>query len=113
VALDDFGTGYSAMSYLNKFKVDYVKIDQSFVQGISDDINDRTIVEAIVAMAHKLRLKVIAEGVETTAQRDFLASIDCDFAQGYLFAKPMPRIEFETLLFENPRVPLPAGEKSG
>jgi len=102
VALDDFGTGYSAMSYLNKFRVDYVKIDQSFVQGVSTDGSDRAIVEAIVAMAHKLGLKVIAEGVETEAQRDFLLSIACDYAQGFLFAKPMPQIEFEAVLFGNP-----------
>ncbi|MDD5250427.1 MAG: EAL domain-containing protein [Rhodocyclaceae bacterium] len=105
VALDDFGTGYSAMSYLNKFRVDYVKIDQTFVQGISDDINDRAIVEAIVAMAHKLRLKVIAEGVETERQRDFLATVGCDFAQGYFFARPMPQAEFEALL--DAAAPLP------
>lgn len=105
VALDDFGTGYSAMSYLNKFSVDYVKIDQSFVKGISSDIHDRAIVEAIVAMAHKLGLKVIAEGVETAAQRDFLGAIECDFAQGYLFARPMPAIDFEALLFAGTAIP--------
>ncbi len=112
VALDDFGTGYSAMSYLNKFRVDYVKIDQSFVQGISDDLHDRTIVEAIVAMAHKLRLKVIAEGIETEAQREFLATIDCDFGQVYLFARPMPEAEFEALLFGEGPLPLPRAQDS-
>ena len=108
VALDDFGTGYSAMSYLNKFHVDYVKIDQSFVQGISPAGNDRAIVEAIVAMAHKLGLKVIAEGVETEEQRAFLAAIECDYAQGYLFAKPMPQGDFEALLAAGALIPAPS-----
>jgi diguanylate cyclase (GGDEF)-like protein/PAS domain S-box-containing protein len=98
VALDDFGTGYSTMAYLKKFHVDYVKIDQSFVREIASDPGDRVIVEAIIAMAHKLDLKVIAEGVETVEQRDLLAAAACDYAQGYLFARPMPGEEFEKLL---------------
>ncbi len=98
VALDDFGTGYSAMSYLKKFHIDYVKIDQSFVRGLTTDHGDRVIVEAIIAMAHKLELKVIAEGVETVEQRDMLIAASCDYAQGYLFARPMPGEEFERLL---------------
>ncbi|HEX8989158.1 MAG TPA: EAL domain-containing protein [Rhodocyclaceae bacterium] len=110
VALDDFGTGYSSMSYLNKFHVDYVKIDQTFVQGLPDNDGDKTIVEAIIAMAHKLRLKVIAEGVETEAQHDFLVAAGCDFAQGFLFAEPLPRPEFEALLFSD--LPLPARPKA-
>jgi EAL domain-containing protein (putative c-di-GMP-specific phosphodiesterase class I) len=103
VALDDFGTGYSSMSYLKKFAIDYVKIDQSFIRDIASDPGDRVIVEAIIAMAHKLELKVIAEGVETTEQRDLLAAASCDYAQGYLFARPMPGEEFEKLLVENMR----------
>jgi len=103
VALDDFGTGYSSMSYLKKFAIDYVKIDQSFIRDIASDPGDRVIVEAIIAMAHKLDLKVIAEGVETTEQRDLLAAASCDYAQGYLFARPMPGEEFEKLLVENMR----------
>jgi EAL domain-containing protein (putative c-di-GMP-specific phosphodiesterase class I) len=98
VAIDDFGTGYSALSYLKKFDIDYLKIDQSFVRNLSADSSDFVLCEAIVVMAHKLGLKVIAEGVETTLQRDLLASIGCDYAQGYLFAKPLPAIEFEGLL---------------
>jgi len=101
VALDDFGTGYSTMSYLKKFHVDYVKIDQSFIREIASDPGDRVIVEAIIAMAHKLDLKVIAEGVETIEQRDLLAAACCDYAQGYLFARPMPGEEFEKLLLTN------------
>jgi EAL domain-containing protein (putative c-di-GMP-specific phosphodiesterase class I) len=98
VAIDDFGTGYSALSYLKKFDIDYLKIDQSFVRNLSADSSDFVLCEAIVVMAHKLGLKVIAEGVETTLQRDLLASIGCDYAQGYLFAKPLPAMEFEGLL---------------
>ncbi len=103
VALDDFGTGYSSMSYLKKFAIDYVKIDQTFIRDIASDPGDRVIVEAIIAMAHKLDIKVIAEGVETPEQRDLLAAAACDYAQGYLFARPMPGAEFEKLLVENMR----------
>jgi EAL domain-containing protein (putative c-di-GMP-specific phosphodiesterase class I) len=86
------------LSYLKKFDIDYLKIDQSFVRNLSADSSDFVLCEAIVVMAHKLGLKVIAEGVETTLQRDLLASIGCDYAQGYLFAKPLPAMEFEGLL---------------
>lgn len=94
IALDDFGTGYSAMAYLKKFPIDYLKIDRSFVRDIELDANDRAIAEAIVVMAHKLGLKVIAEGVETELQRDILAAVGCEYVQGYLYAKPMPEEEF-------------------
>lgn len=100
VSLDDFGTGYSAMSYLKKFDIDYLKIDKSFVRDMTTDPSDRAIAEAIIVMAHKLGLRVIAEGVETAEQRDLLAAADCDFAQGYLFARPMPQAEFEAFLKE-------------
>ncbi|NTV11888.1 MAG: EAL domain-containing protein, partial [Zoogloea sp.] len=98
IALDDFGTGYSAMSYLKKFHIDYLKIDQSFVRDMGHDPADRAIAEAIIVMAHKLGLKVIAEGVETIAQRDLLTTAGCDYGQGYLFARPLPAAEFEALL---------------
>ncbi len=94
VAIDDFGTGYSALSYLNKFDIDYLKIDQSFVRNLHAESSDFVLCEAIIVMAHKLGLKVIAEGVETEMQRDLLASIACDFGQGYLFARPMPAEAF-------------------
>ncbi len=90
VAIDDFGTGYSALSYLKKFDIDYLKIDQSFIRNLSADSSDFILCEAIIIMAHKLGLKVIAEGVETEQQRDLLISIGCDYGQGYLFAEPMP-----------------------
>jgi diguanylate cyclase (GGDEF)-like protein/PAS domain S-box-containing protein len=90
ISLDDFGTGYSAMSYLKKFPIDFLKIDQSFVRDMATDHGDQAIVEAIIVMAHKLGMKVIAEGVETVAQRDMLKAAGCDFGQGYLFSRPIP-----------------------
>nr|WP_232063457.1 EAL domain-containing protein [Undibacterium sp. KW1] len=98
VALDDFGTGYSSLSYLKKFDIDYLKIDQSFVRNLATDASDIVLSEAIIMMAHKLDLKVIAEGVETQQQHDLLKQAGCDFAQGYLFSKPLPPEEFEILL---------------
>jgi len=98
VAIDDFGTGYSALSYLKKFDIDYLKIDQSFVRSLAADVNDMALSEAIIVMAHKLGLKVIAEGIETEEQRKLLASAGCDYGQGYLFSRPIPPEEFEVLL---------------
>jgi EAL domain-containing protein (putative c-di-GMP-specific phosphodiesterase class I) len=90
ISLDDFGTGYSAMSYLKRFPLDYLKIDQTFVREMTSDHGDQAIVEAIIVMAHKLGLKVIAEGVETAEQSAMLKAAGCDYGQGYLFARPMP-----------------------
>jgi diguanylate cyclase (GGDEF)-like protein/PAS domain S-box-containing protein len=98
IAIDDFGTGYSSLSYLNKFDIDYLKIDQSFVRNIGPTSSDQALCEAIIVMAHKLGLKVIAEGVETTAQHDMLFAAGCDFAQGYLYSKPVPPEEFEKFM---------------
>ncbi len=98
VALDDFGTGYSALSYLKKFDIDYLKIDQSFTRNLSHDNEDMALCEAMVVMAHKLGLKVVAEGVETELQRDLLKGIGCDYAQGYLFGRPVPGEEFVSLI---------------
>jgi diguanylate cyclase (GGDEF)-like protein/PAS domain S-box-containing protein len=103
VALDDFGTGYSSLSYLKKFDIDYLKIDRSFTRNLAPNSSDMALSEAIIVMAHKLGLKVIAEGVETPEQRDLLAAAGCDYGQGYLFARPMPATQFDTLL----RVPVP------
>lgn len=90
LAIDDFGTGYSSLSYLNKFELDYLKIDQSFVRALVISPKQFALCEAIVVMAHKLGLRVIAEGIETDEQRALLAGMGCDFGQGYLFAKPQP-----------------------
>ncbi|MDD5301190.1 MAG: EAL domain-containing protein [Gallionella sp.] len=98
VSIDDFGTGYSSLSYLKKFDIDYLKIDQSFVRHLEVDHNDLVLCEAIIVMAHKLGIKVIAEGVETQKQRDMLAAAECDYAQGYLYSRPIPADEFEELL---------------
>lgn len=94
VELDDFGTGYSALSYLKKFKIDFLKIDRSFVQDIVSDANDRAIVEAIIAMAKSLGISLIAEGVETHDQARILSAVGCDLAQGFLYARPMPEQQF-------------------
>ena len=102
VSIDDFGTGYSSMSYLKRLDIDYLKIDQSFVAEMLHDRTSLTITETIIVMAHKLGLKVIAEGVETTAQRACLSTHGCDFVQGFLFAKPLPANEFEKLLLRQP-----------
>ncbi|MYM26484.1 EAL domain-containing protein [Duganella sp. FT135W] len=101
VALDDFGTGYSSLSYLKKFDIDYLKIDRSFTRNLAPDSSDMALSEAIIVMAHKLDLKVIAEGVETPEQRDLLATAGCDYGQGYLFAKPMPATQFDAFLRDN------------
>ena len=98
VSLDDFGTGYSSLSYLKKFDIDYLKIDQSFVRDLANDRNDMALCEAIIVMAHKLGLKVIAEGVETAQQRKLLTDAGCDYAQGYLFSRPISATEFEKIL---------------
>lgn len=98
VSLDDFGTGYSSLSYLQKFDIDFVKIDQSFVRHLTVNSTDLALCKAIVVMAHALDMRVIAEGVETVQQRDLLAEAGCDFAQGYLYAQPMTAADFEAFV---------------
>jgi EAL domain-containing protein (putative c-di-GMP-specific phosphodiesterase class I) len=101
VSLDDFGTGYSSLSYLKKFNIDNIKIDQSFVRNLAEDSDDMVLCEAMIAMAHKLGIKVIAEGIETTAQRDLLLKAGCDFGQGYLYSRPVSADEFDKLLLKS------------
>jgi diguanylate cyclase (GGDEF)-like protein len=98
VSLDDFGTGFSSLSYLRRLSLDTLKIDRSFVMDLPDDDDAKGIFEAIIVMAHVLGLTVIAEGVETEEQRDFLRSIECDEIQGYLVSKPVPPDEFTHFL---------------
>jgi EAL domain-containing protein (putative c-di-GMP-specific phosphodiesterase class I) len=97
LAIDDFGTGYSSLSRLKRFPIDVLKIDQTFVRGIISDPNDAAIVSAIITMAHALGIKVVAEGVETREQLEFLNARDCDFVQGYYFSRPLPGDEIESL----------------
>ncbi len=98
VSLDDFGTGYSSLSYLKKFDIDYLKIDQSFTRNLSPNATDLTLCEAIIVMAHKLGIKVVAEGIETQEQCDLLIAAGCDYGQGYLFSRPVFADEFNKLL---------------
>jgi diguanylate cyclase (GGDEF)-like protein len=103
VAIDDFGTGYSSLSYLKRLPIDTVKLDRSFVKGATTDPDDAALVMAIVTLAHNLRHRVIAEGVEMEEQAAFLHLLRCDEAQGYLFGKPMPPEAFEASMKNNPR----------
>jgi diguanylate cyclase (GGDEF)-like protein/PAS domain S-box-containing protein len=103
LAIDDFGTGYSSLSYLKRFPVDYVKIDQTFIRDLTPGSEDAAITRAIIAMAHSLELKVVAEGVETQSQMDFLKSQRCDEIQGYLISKPVPAEQFAELLRDQAR----------
>ena len=97
LVLDDFGTGYSSLSYLKHLPLDTIKIDRSFVAGLSEDA-DRSIVEAVVPLAHGLRIGVVAEGIETEAQRRRLIELGCGLGQGYLFSRPVPAAEAGRLL---------------
>ena len=89
ISIDDFGTGYSSLAYLKQLEVDYLKIDKSFVRDLETDDNDRAIIEAIVVMAKRLDIGIVAEGVETASQKDILIQMGCDWLQGYYYARPL------------------------
>ncbi|MFM8342404.1 MAG: EAL domain-containing protein [Methylomonas sp.] len=97
ISIDDFGTGYSSLSYLKKYQIDYLKIDRSFVSNININSTDMVICEAMILMAHKLGMKVIAEGIENEEQLQLLKQAGCDYGQGFLFSKPLNAITFEQL----------------
>ncbi|MGK9415894.1 putative bifunctional diguanylate cyclase/phosphodiesterase [Pseudomonas cedrina] len=106
LAMDDFGTGYSSLSYLKKFPIDIIKIDRSFIHEIPDNQDDMEITSAVIAMAHNLKLKVVAEGIETAEQLAFLRRHRCDVGQGYLFDRPIPGAELLEKLKRYPRGPI-------
>jgi EAL domain-containing protein (putative c-di-GMP-specific phosphodiesterase class I) len=108
LAIDDFGTGYSSLNYLKKFPIDTVKVDKSFVMDIPQSADDKAITAAVIAMAHRLNMEVVAEGVETPAQLDFLLAQECEFGQGYLFGRAVPLQEIRRML--RPKTPRAAGQ---
>jgi EAL domain-containing protein (putative c-di-GMP-specific phosphodiesterase class I) len=101
IAIDDFGTGYSSLAYLKRFPIDSVKIDRSFIVDLPGDADDAAITRGVIAMAHSLRLKVIAEGVETREQSEFLREHGCDELQGNYVSPPLPQERFMDLLQGN------------
>ncbi|MBU1187327.1 MAG: EAL domain-containing protein, partial [Acidobacteria bacterium] len=103
LSIDDFGKGYSSLSYLKKLPIRKLKIDQTFVEGITKDASDREIVKAIISMSHSLNIRVLAEGVETLEQLTFLKESGCDEAQGYLFCRPQPAEDLEKILSKTER----------
>jgi hypothetical protein len=105
ISLDDFGTGYSSLAYLKRFPLDTVKVDRSFVKDIAADSDDASITRAVITMAHHLKLKVVAEGVETAEQLALLISHQCDIIQGYFFSRPLSASAFTTLLEEGQQLP--------
>jgi EAL domain-containing protein (putative c-di-GMP-specific phosphodiesterase class I) len=104
VSIDDFGSGASSLADLQAHHIDYLKIDQGFVHKLAPDSDALALSQAIIAMAHKLGIQVIAQGVETQEQADLLRAAGCDYAQGYLFARPMDAASFDAYLRSHPRL---------
>ena len=123
LAIDDFGTGYSSLSYLQRFPLDILKVDRMFVQELESDSGGREIVSAVISLAHALGLEVVAEGVETERQLEILRSLECDFAQGFLFSRPVPAAELRSVVLlgrrrltssaDRPDTPWSAGRSVG
>ncbi len=101
ISLDDFGTGYSSLSYLKRFPIDVLKIDKSFVDDVTTNANDAAIALSVISLAHNLNMRVIAEGVETREQVEFLTARGCDEMQGYYFSRPIGTEAFTALLREH------------
>jgi EAL domain-containing protein (putative c-di-GMP-specific phosphodiesterase class I) len=101
LAIDDFGTGYSSLDYLRSFRVSRLKIDRRFINDVTTSADDAAIVRATIGLAHELGIEVVAEGVETARQRDFLLAAGCKLAQGYYFGKPVPATAASELLRRN------------
>ena len=97
IALDDFGINYSSLSYLKTLPIDVLKLDKTFVSSIATQPKELAISESVIYLAHKLNLKVVAEGIETAVQHDILKAFGCDSAQGYLYSRPLPPSQFEKL----------------
>jgi EAL domain-containing protein (putative c-di-GMP-specific phosphodiesterase class I) len=104
ISIDDFGTGYSSLSYLHYFPINILKIDRSFVKNMVEDENALELVKSIIALCQNMKLKIIAEGIETKEQIDILKAMNCDCGQGYYIARPMPESEAHTLLLNPPEI---------
>ncbi len=101
LAIDDFGTGYSSLSYLKRFPIDVLKIDKSFVDNIGEGPDTESIIDAVIALAHNLKMKVVAEGIEARKQFDFLRMHQCEEGQGYLFSRPLTSEAFTEMMIED------------
>ncbi len=108
LSLDDFGTGYSSLKYLQRLKIDRIKIDKSFIDRIPQDKHNLSIVKAIIALSHSFEIPVIAEGVETEEQLKCIIQQNCDEMQGYYFSKPLPADQIKKMIMEGKRLKLPS-----